>query len=214
MVRGPPHLPDVRAAGGGDPWERRRPRRPGTAGQGGGEVRGWKGDGIGVPESPSKSSQLCASSQPGCGTRDQAFARREFPGAWVPTWCAGRDARAPKGPGAIATHNTKPLFCGVHIARRETRMSAHVVVHFNLKDEELWKAYGQAAGPLVAAHGGKMISRGPSEVLSGALDRASMVIIEFPDRASAKRWYTSPEYQAIIPNRDAGMDSIFIVGGE
>ena len=93
-------------------------------------------------------------------------------------------------------------------------MSAHVVVHFNLKDVELWKAYGQAAGPLVAAHGGKMISRGPSEVLSGALDRASMVIIEFPDRASAKRWYTSPEYQAIIPNRDAGMDSIFIVGGE
>ncbi|RLT53738.1 MAG: DUF1330 domain-containing protein [Chloroflexi bacterium] len=112
------------------------------------------------------------------------------------------------------TQDQNPLLCGVHIARRETRMSAHVVVHFNLKDEELWKAYGQAAGPLVAAHGGKMISRGPSEVLSGALDRASMVIIEFPDRASAKRWYTSPEYQAIIPNRDAGMDSIFIVGGE
>lgn len=41
-----------------------------------------------------------------------------------------------------------------------------------------------------------------------------MVIIEFPDRESAKRWYESPEYQAIIPLRDSGMDSIFVLGGE
>lgn len=51
-------------------------------------------------------------------------------------------------------------------------MSAYVVVHFNLKDAEQWKAYGQASGPLVAAHGGKLVSRGPAEVLSGAHDRA------------------------------------------
>ncbi len=92
-------------------------------------------------------------------------------------------------------------------------MSAYVVVHFNLKDAEQWKAYGQASGPLVAAHGGKLVSRGPAEVLSGAHDRASMVIIEFPDRESAKRWYESAEYQAIIPLRDSGMDSVFILGG-
>ena len=85
-------------------------------------------------------------------------------GAWVPTWCAGRDARAPEGHQAIATQDTKPPLFGVHIARREARMPAHVVVHFTLKDEDLWKASGQAAGPLVVAHGGKMVSRGPSEV--------------------------------------------------
>jgi uncharacterized protein (DUF1330 family) len=41
-----------------------------------------------------------------------------------------------------------------------------------------------------------------------------MVIIGFPDRASANRWYASPEYQAIVPNCDAGMDPILIVGEE
>jgi len=39
------------------------------------------------------------------------------------------------------------------------------------------------------------------------------VVIQFPDRQAAVNWYHSAEYQAIIPLRDQGMDSVFHLVG-
>lgn len=93
-------------------------------------------------------------------------------------------------------------------------MTAYVVVHTTPKNAEKMQEYGAAAGPTVIAHGGKVVARGPSEVLAGENAHKAMVIIEFPDRETARRWYASPEYQAIIPTRTEAMNSVFILGGE
>jgi len=93
-------------------------------------------------------------------------------------------------------------------------MTAYVVVHTTLKNADKMQEYGAAAGPTVAAHGGKVVARGPSEVMFGENAHKAMVVIEFPDRDAARRWYASPEYQAIIPTRIEAMDSVFILGGE
>lgn len=93
-------------------------------------------------------------------------------------------------------------------------MAAYVAVHATIKNADKMAEYSAAAGPSLAPFGGKLLSRGPSEVLSGSNPHGVMVLIEFPDRASAKAWYASPAYQAAIPARTEGMDSVFILGGE
>ena len=93
-------------------------------------------------------------------------------------------------------------------------MAAYVVVHSTIKDPDKMQEYAAAAGPTFASFGGEMLSKGPSEALSGSHGHKIMVVIKFPDRKTALAWYNSPPYQALIPTRTAAMDSVFILGGE
>jgi uncharacterized protein (DUF1330 family) len=93
-------------------------------------------------------------------------------------------------------------------------MTAYVTVHATPKDTEKLQAYGALAAPTLVAYGGKFVARGPCEVLSGEHAHKVMVVLEFPDKDAARRWYNSPEYQAAIPTRLEAMDSVFILGGE
>jgi uncharacterized protein (DUF1330 family) len=93
-------------------------------------------------------------------------------------------------------------------------MSAYVIVHGTPKDAEKMQAYGAAAGPIVAQHGGEVVARGPATVLSGTSAHKIAVVIKFPDAATAQAWYASPEYQALVPGREQALDSVFILAGE
>lgn len=93
-------------------------------------------------------------------------------------------------------------------------MTAYVVVHAKVKDPEKMQTYAGGAGPVVVAHGGEVISRGPSTLLHGESPYDLMVMLQFPTREAAETWYNSDDYQALIPTRDAAMDSVFFVGGE
>ena len=52
------------------------------------------------------------------------------------------------------------------------------------------------------------------EVLSGSSDHKISVVIRFDDAAKARAWYESAEYQALIPTREAALDSVFALVGE
>ena len=93
-------------------------------------------------------------------------------------------------------------------------MSAYVIVHGTPTDPEKLKDYSGAAMALVTQHGGEFVARGPATVLSGASDYKIAVVIKFPNAAAATGWYESPEYQALIPNREEALDSVFILTGE
>jgi uncharacterized protein (DUF1330 family) len=76
-------------------------------------------------------------------------------------------------------------------------MTAYMIVTASIADREKFIAgYGAAAGALVEKFGGRYVLRGPgAELLEGAFgDGASMVISEWPDTETAKRFWTSPEY--------------------
>ncbi len=89
-------------------------------------------------------------------------------------------------------------------------MTAFVVVHAKIKDPEKLGVYAKAAGPTLAAHGGKFAARAPIlETLTGDADYDVFVLIEFPDADSARNWYQSAAYQALIPNRDEAADMLF-----
>lgn len=93
-------------------------------------------------------------------------------------------------------------------------MSAYVIVHGTVKDPDKMQEYGAAAGAIVEQYGGEFLCRGPAEVLSGTSNYQIAVILRFADAAAARTWYESPEYQAIIETREAGLDSVFVLVGD
>ena len=61
-------------------------------------------------------------------------------------------------------------------------------------------------------HGGRfLVHGGPPDVLEGRWSD-DVIIIEFPSRAHARRWYASSAYRAILPLRAAHADGdVFLV---
>lgn len=75
-------------------------------------------------------------------------------------------------------------------------MPAYVIVDINVTEPDKIGPYREAAGPAVAAYGGRYLARGGETVtLEGNWNPERIVVAEFPDLESAQRWYASPEYQ-------------------
>jgi len=74
-------------------------------------------------------------------------------------------------------------------------MSAYVVVSVDVHDPVKYDEYRKMVPPTIAAYGGRFVVRGaPLHEMEGKWPRPRLVIVEFPDVESAKRWWTSPEY--------------------
>ena len=84
----------------------------------------------------------------------------------------------------------------------------------DVKDEEGYKPYIAANGPIFKKFGAKLIVRGgPFECVEGTA-RSRNVVIEFPDYATAVACYRSSEYQQNMKIRQANAvtDMIIIEG--
>ena len=78
-------------------------------------------------------------------------------------------------------------------------MSAYVVGDIHITDLDSYKAHVPAALATVARFGGHVIAGGGKlELLDGEPMPERVVIIEFPDAETARRWYRSQEYQAAL----------------
>jgi uncharacterized protein (DUF1330 family) len=81
-------------------------------------------------------------------------------------------------------------------------MKAYVIADVNIKDAEHYPEYTSQVLATIEKHGGRFIARGGScDVLEGKWKPNRIVIIEFPDMESLKRWYTSGEYAPLIKLR-------------
>jgi uncharacterized protein (DUF1330 family) len=79
-------------------------------------------------------------------------------------------------------------------------MTAYMIVTASIADRDKFiSGYGAAAGALVEQFGGRYVLRGPgAEMLEGRFgDGASMVISEWPDKESARKFWNSPEYAEV-----------------
>ncbi|MCA1813255.1 MAG: DUF1330 domain-containing protein [Halobacteriales archaeon] len=66
----------------------------------------------------------------------------------------------------------------------------------DVHDAERYRAYLELGQAAVAQHGGRFLVRGGApEPLEGSWAPKRFVVIEFPDRAAAKRWFDSPAYR-------------------
>ena len=74
-------------------------------------------------------------------------------------------------------------------------MPGYVIVETNVTDPEQYQKYKEAAFATVHDHGGRYIVRGGElAVLEGEWNPTRLVVLEFPDLETAKRWYASEEY--------------------
>jgi len=82
-------------------------------------------------------------------------------------------------------------------------MPAYVIVETDIHDPEQYEQYKAASPAAVAGGGGRFVVRGGElAVLEGDWEPARLVVLEFDDLEAVKRWYDSPEYQAVKKLRD------------
>ncbi|MFT7133199.1 MAG: hypothetical protein ACI81O_001912 [Cyclobacteriaceae bacterium] len=95
-------------------------------------------------------------------------------------------------------------------------MSAFLIVDTKIQDAQAYEAYKLLAKPIAEQYGGVYRARG------GAMDvrethlwtPTRIVIIEFPDFASAQAFVDSKEYEPVAPLRQKNADcTLFIVDG-
>ncbi len=81
-------------------------------------------------------------------------------------------------------------------------MPAYILAEIEIEDPETYDRYRSRTPEIVRRHGGHFrIRGGDAELLEGNASASRLVLIEFPDRETARRFYRSPEYQEILPLR-------------
>ena len=94
-------------------------------------------------------------------------------------------------------------------------MAAYLIVDCEVTDAERYETYKQLAPPAIAKYGGRYLVRGGEVgVLEGDWRPGRVVVLEFPDVETAKRFYTSPEYSAAREKRAgaARMNMVVVPG--
>ena len=82
-------------------------------------------------------------------------------------------------------------------------MPAYLIVEHIITDAAKFEQYRAHVGPLIAAHGGRYLTKGGSHKLpeGGHWSPQRVVIIEFPDTAALDAWYNDPQYKPLIALR-------------
>ncbi|MFZ9733474.1 MAG: DUF1330 domain-containing protein [Burkholderiaceae bacterium] len=79
---------------------------------------------------------------------------------------------------------------------------AYAIAQMSVTNPEGYLAYSREVAATLTPFGGKFLVRGGEpQVLDGQPTGSRNVVLEFPDLASAKAWYQSAAYQAIVPGR-------------
>jgi len=94
-------------------------------------------------------------------------------------------------------------------------VKAYVIYHAEVLDADRYEDYKRVAAASIAAAGGTYLVRGGDPAaLEGALPSGRTVILEFPSREVAMRWYESEEYSRAKALRDGvAHASAFVVDG-
>ncbi len=82
-------------------------------------------------------------------------------------------------------------------------MRSYLIAEFNILDATSWKNFTDAARPIVEAHGGEFVSLRARVVPLIGEPPENVTVIMFESLEKAQTYFHSPEYQGIIPLRDA-----------
>ena len=92
----------------------------------------------------------------------------------------------------------------------------YLVANIRVKDKEKFAAFSGMAAPVIKAHGGKVLARGPGAERHEGSVEGIVMMIEFESIDTARTFYLSDEYQAAKAGRDAcsETDLMIIEGAE
>ena len=93
-------------------------------------------------------------------------------------------------------------------------MPAYLIAEHTITDADKFEEYRTKVGPQIAKHGGRYVTKPGSHVVlekdNAVWQPQRVVIVEFPDMAALKAWYTSPEYQPLIALRQGSAKDMLI----
>jgi len=90
-------------------------------------------------------------------------------------------------------------------------MPAYLIASREVTDEQKMKEYVGRIVPMLERLGARYLTGTQGhQVLSGSFHPDRAVLIEFPDMATLKRWYESPEYRPLDDLRKACGEEILI----
>lgn len=94
-------------------------------------------------------------------------------------------------------------------------MKAYLIVTLTVHDQAMFAEYRKHVGDTAKPFGGQFLAAGGrTTVLEGSWEHPATVIVEFPSRESAERWYESAAYQKIIGLRlNSSRGSLVILDG-
>ncbi|MDA8741468.1 DUF1330 domain-containing protein [Amylibacter sp.] len=79
----------------------------------------------------------------------------------------------------------------------------YLVANIRVKNKEKFAAFSGMAAPVIKAHGGKVLARGPGAERHEGSVEGIVMMIEFDSIDAARTFYLSDEYQAAKAVRDA-----------
>lgn len=89
---------------------------------------------------------------------------------------------------------------------------AYAIGQLNIHNTEGYMAYSRQVPPTLEPFGGRFLVRGGEpHVLDGKPTGPRNVVIEFPSLQSAKDWYASAAYQAIVQGRLANAQGYLLI---
>jgi uncharacterized protein (DUF1330 family) len=81
-------------------------------------------------------------------------------------------------------------------------VAGYLIAHLDVTDPEGFEAYRAKVPAVIAQYGGRYLIRGGTvEAVEGDWTIPRLVVLAFDSVAQARRFYDSPEYQAILPLR-------------
>ncbi len=90
-------------------------------------------------------------------------------------------------------------------------MTAYLIADTKVTNPQRYEEYKRQVQPLIERFGGRYAVRGGRhDVLEGDWTPTRLVVLEFPDMASLRAWYDSPEYAPLKVLRQGAAESRLI----
>jgi len=94
-------------------------------------------------------------------------------------------------------------------------MSVYIIASITVEDWDEYGKYQEGFPEIFSRYRGEILAVSDApRVVEGEWPHTRAVLLRFPDEAEARRWYESPEYQAIAQHRwRASKASIIAIEG-
>lgn len=90
-------------------------------------------------------------------------------------------------------------------------MPAYVIANVDIHDAEAYEEYKLGTPGSAAEFGGRFIVRGGETDVREGEWRSRLVVLEFPDMDTARRWYDSDGYRELRAKRQAASTADLII---
>lgn len=92
---------------------------------------------------------------------------------------------------------------------------AYLVARIDVRDQEAFAEFRKLSGPVITEHGGHVLVRNSHiDQREGEQDFNTVIIVEFSDIETARRFYESEGYKKAIKVRQRAADTqLFLVEG-